>query len=152
MKRAIAHLVDAALNLYAPTVHGRTVQVFTTAETVGPDWLTATEADIDVWEATESPDLPASAGDLAATPQASAYPGAGGPNPPAGAGSNADPLNAAEASATAPAGSSCTSDATVADLKVIASRVLRDCGAQWPATTADIVVRELLHHFEFHHK
>lgn len=133
MKRIVAHLVDAAFNRYAPTVHGRNMHVFTTEEIVGPDWQSATLADAKADEPLVDLD--------------------GNPDLPAGAGPHVAPPLAAEASATASAGSpSCTSDATAADLKVITSRVLRDCAIQWPATTADVVVRELLHHFDFHHK
>lgn len=48
MKRAIAHLIDAAFNRYAPTVHTRSAAAFTTDDTVdGADLLADVEEHFD---------------------------------------------------------------------------------------------------------
>jgi hypothetical protein len=181
MKRRIAHLIDAAMNKYAPVVHGRTFQVFTTTDTVGADWLSEVEEHYDslppwqrhdhvddmadeLWAAMQRhpvgkrqrpslfvvPDQPAGAGDPAAV-MAAPNPGAGGPlDQPVGvvAGVEAFPPGAS----TAASATGADGLPTEADLKVVVSRVLRDCGIEWPTTTTDMVVRELLLHFEFRHK
>jgi hypothetical protein len=203
VKRRIAHFIDAAMNRYAPVVHGRTFQVFTTTDTVGADWLSEVEEHYDslppwqrhdtdripgvtyeplpehlrsfmsdderdmadeLWAAMRRhpvgkqqrpslfvvPDQPAGAGDPAAV-MAAPNPGAGGPlDQPVGAvaGVEAFPPGAS----TAASATGADGLPTEADLKVVVSRVLRDCGIEWPTTTTDMVVRELLLHFEFRHK
>lgn len=159
----LAHIIDAALNRYAPTVHGRTYQVFTTDMT-GADWLTDREAEVDAldgddlyltdeqWAAEQrrlhnvhiTHNQPAGAGEPAAVPPTAAeHPGVGGSQPPVGA--EVTP----RASATGADGST-TADEVA--LTLIVSDVLSACEVHLPTYTAGVVARELLHHFEFHHK
>lgn len=182
MKRTIAQLVDAALNRYAPIVHARSAAAFTTADTTdGADMLADVEAHFDslppwqrhddgdwpdeLWAAMQRhpvgklrpnetaddyvragrhlfpvPDQPADAG---------ALPGVDGSQTPAGAEAVDLPPSTADATASATGAGGFP---TEADIKVAIGRVLRDCGAPWPTTTAGILARELLHHFEFRHK
>lgn len=159
----LAHLIDAALNRYAPTVHGRTYQAFTTDMT-GADWLTDREAKVDALDADDlyvsdeqwaaeqrrihnvsiTHNQPAGAGDSATyPPRVASNPGAGGfPKQPVGA-------VASPASATGADGS--TADDEVA-LTLVISDVLSKCDVSLPTYTAGVVARELLHHFGFHHK
>lgn len=159
----LANLIDAALNRYAPVVHGRTFQVFTTDMT-GADWLTDREADVDTldsddlyltdeqWAARQrrvhriavTHNQPAGAGEPAAdTPTAAAHPGAGGSTmPPVGADGHPP--------ASAPGADGSTDDEIA--LTLVISDVLSTCEVYLPTYTAGVVARELLHHFEFHHK
>lgn len=158
MKHVIARLVDAAMNRYAPIVHARTYHAFTTDETVGGDWLTTRETDNEVFEPDELwaamqrhpvGKKQRDRADLEQPADAGAIPGIDGSQSPAGVGARVEayPPRAAAASATGAGGS-----ATEADIKVVASRVLRDCGVEYPSATTDVLVRELLLHFDFHHK
>lgn len=171
MKRALARLVDAAFNRYAPIVHQRTLHAFTT-DMVGAEQLATVEEHFDslppwqhhddsqpddLWAAMQRhpvgkrrgvtkhalkvvPNQPVDAG--------GALPGVDGSHSPAGAEAmTADFPPSAAASASGAGGFP-----TEADLKVVVSRVLRDCGSRYPSTTTDVLVRELLLHFTFHHK
>lgn len=127
MKKAIAQLVDAAFNRYAPITHARTVDVFTTADTVGADWLSKSEADIDCWEPapiserrrTAATDLPAGAeGCETPLPVVASASGAGG-----------FPIKADPAA-------------------TVIAVVLRGQGIHSSAIYADLIARELRHHFD----
>lgn len=167
----IARLIDAALNRYTPTVHGRTYQAFTTDMT-GADWLTKREADHDVlppWRRHDDTTMPDDlwaamqrhpVGKKRGTPprlvvvadqpaDTGAVPGVDGSQPPAGAEATALPPSVADANASA-AGVGGSDLET--ELKLAISQVLRDCGSRWPTTTAGIVTRDLLHRFTFQHK
>lgn len=163
MKRAIARLVDAAFNLYAPVVHGRTYQVFTT-DMVGAERLADAEADTEVWEPLaewerelldahymtdeqwaarqrhlhaikDQPDDPG------------ALPGFVGSQQPVGAGAAKTPPYAA-ASATGAGGFPPKPDPVATVIAV----VLRGQGIHSSAIYADLIARELRHHFTFHPK
>ncbi len=127
MKKIVAQLVDAAFNRYAPIVHGRTVQVFTTADTVGADWLSKFEEDIDCWEpAPISARRAAAASDL-----------------PAGVEGCEETPSYAAASATGAGGFPSIADPAATVIAV----VLRGQGINSSAIYADLIARELRHHF-----
>lgn len=122
MKRAIANLIDAAMNAYAPIVHNRSAAAFTD-DIGGADLLADLEADTEVWEPTRAT-----------------------PNPPAGAGATMPPLPAV-ASATSAGGFP-----KVDPLATVIAVVLRGQGLNSSAIYADLVARELRHHFTFQPK
>lgn len=172
MKRHIARLVDAALNRYAPVVNGRTYQAFTTADTVGPDWLTDVEEHFDslppwqrhdhdddapdeLWAAMQRHPVGKQRGlhkpvlsVVPGLPVDTDVSGVDGSQSPAGveARVEASSPRAAAASAIGAGGP------TETDLKIAIVAVLRDCGTPWATTTAGILARELALRFEFHHK
>lgn len=165
MKRAIARLVDAAFNLYAPLIHGRTYQVFTT-DMVGASRLADAEADTEVWEPEPLADWERELLDAyymtddqwaarqrhlrAVTNQPDdpgALPGFVGSQPPAGAGAAMTPPYAA-ASATSAGGSTPKPD----PIATVVAVVLRGQGIQSSAIYGDLIARELRHHFDFQPK
>ena len=110
--RTLAALVDHAFNRMAPVNIQR--------RSVGADYLSDLEQQIDVW----APD------ELWAAEQRRTA------KPPAGADVPALPLR----SVAGVGGSQ-------PELVVTITRVLRDCEVPWPETTAGIVARELAHHY-----
>lgn len=57
IRRALAVLVDTALNAYAPTAHLRAAHLFTDGRPDGADLLADREAAIETWEPGQPPAL-----------------------------------------------------------------------------------------------
>lgn len=125
MKKAVAYLIDAALNRYAPIVHTRSAAAFTD-DMGGADLLADLEADLDVWEPSPiSQRRKNAATDL-----------------PAGV-EGCETPSYAVASATGAGGFPTKPDGVATVIAV----VLRGQGINSSAIYADLIARELRHHF-----
>lgn len=144
MKRAIARLVDAALNLYAPLVHARTYEVFTT-DMVGASRLADFEADRDVLEPWEQELVDAYDMDDAQWAARQRHLHAVHDDLPAGAGAAMTPPSMPRPAQPAPAGSP-------DPVATVIAVVLRGQGIHSSAIYADLITRELNHHFTIHPK